>query len=305
MVIDVRMCHPIAPADVALVRGLADAAEAADGHPPLGDAVWRDLHAPSDHSILWFAFDGDRPVGALHAIAAADRSVTAAVVVHPEQREGGVAAAMIDAWLANLSSHGPRHVTLWAFGADDRADALAEAGRFQVERELWQMRVPLPLAEEPRWPPGITTRPFVVGQDEAAWVTVNNQAFVHDPDQGGWSEDDLRRLETEPWFDPTGFLLAIDERGLAGFCWTKVHAPAPPNEPHALGEIYVIGVDPDRQGSGLGRALVVGGLASLHERGSSVGMLFVDASNTPAVALYKALGFTTTRVDRAYALEIV
>ncbi|MSO80039.1 MAG: mycothiol synthase [Acidimicrobiia bacterium] len=296
------MCHPIAPADVAIVRALADAAEAADGHPSLGDAVWRDLKSQSEHTTLFVATADEQPVGALHTMALDDGSITAGVVVLPEHREAGVAAALLDAALA--ANHDARRAVLWAFGADERADAFATGRGFKSERELWQMRVPLPLAEETRWPPGITTRPFVIGQDEAAWVAVNNRAFVHDPDQGGWSEDNLRRLEAESWFDPVGFLLAIDDRGLAGFCWTKVHASVPPNEPDALGEIYVIGVDPDRQGSGLGRALVVGGLASLHERGTPVGMLFVDASNAPAVALYRALGFTTTRVDRAYALDI-
>jgi ribosomal protein S18 acetylase RimI-like enzyme len=29
-------------------------------------------------------------------------------------------------------------------------------------------------------------------------------------------------------------------------------------------------------------------------------MLFVDASNAPAVGLYRALGFVTSRIDRAY-----
>lgn len=299
-----RTCHPIAPADVAIVRALAEAAGAADGHPPFGDAVWRDLRAPSEHSMLFVALDGDQPVGALHAIAADDRSVTAALVVHPDRRSDDVGTALIAEGLTVLARHGSRHVSLWMFGADDQADAVAAAASLEVERELWQMRVPLPLDEEPRWPPGITTRPFVVGQDEAAWVTVNNRAFVNDPDQGGWSDDDLRKLESEPWFDPRGFLLATDEEGLAGFCWTKVHPPAPPNEPVALGEIYVIGVDPDRQGTGLGRALVVGGLASLHEHGTPVGMLFVDAANTSAVALYRKLGFDVTRVDRTYGREL-
>ena len=173
---------------------------------------------------------------------------------------------------------------------------------FAPERELRQLRVPLPLASEPapKWPSGVSVRTFVPGRDDEAWLSVNNRAFAADPDQSGWDEAVLRERMTESWFDPTGFLLATDDRGLAGFCWTKVHPPDPPHDPAPLGEIYVIGVDPDRQGSGLGRALVVAGLASLADRGIRTGMLFVDAANRPAVGLYEALGFTTARVDRAY-----
>jgi mycothiol synthase len=304
VVISVQMRHPVAPGDVASVRVLVDAAALADGHPPFGDAVLRDLRSPSKHTVVFLAFDGEQPIGALHAIQADDRSVTAAVVVHPQHRQAGVAAALVDAWLAVLARYGARHVSLWAFGADARADAFAASAGFELERELWQMRVALPLGEEPRWPDGIAIRPFVPGADERDWVAVNNRSFVHDPDQGGWTEAHLRQLESEPWFDPAGFLLACDDRGIAGFCWTKVHPPAPPHELVALGEIYVIGVDPDRQGMGFGRALVVAGLASLHARGTSVGMLFVDASNTAATELYQRLGFETTRVDRAYGREL-
>ena len=137
---------------------------------------------------------------------------------------------------------------------------------------------PLPFAEEPRWPHGIQVRAFKPGNDEQEWLGVNNRAFAADPDQGGWTLDTLEDREEEPWFDPSGFLLALDDRGMAGFCWTKLHDAAPPVEPEPLGEIYVIGVEPDRQGSGLGRALTVAGLASIHERGPSIGMLFVDRS---------------------------
>ena len=124
--------------------------------------------------------------------------------------------------------------------------------------KLWQLRVPLP-AEAPRWPTGVRVRTFEPGRDEAAWLELNNRAFKNDPDQSGWVEETLRRREDEPWFEPVGFLLAVDEQGLAGFCWTRLHPAAPPVEPVPLGEIYVIGVDPDRQGSGLGRALTLGG----------------------------------------------
>ena len=63
-------------------------------------------------------------------------------------------------------------------------------------------------------------------------------------------------------------------------------------------------MDPSRQGSGLGRALVLGGLASLAERGCTTGMLYVDASNHPAVGLYRALGLDVHHVDRAYVADV-
>ena len=151
------------------------------------------------------------------------------------------------------------------------------------------MRVPLPLSEAPRWPDGhrrcARSSPT---RTSASWLAVNNRAFAADPDQG--SLDESRAARTR-WpsrgSTPPGFLLAVDAEGIAGFCWTKIHPAEPPHEPERLGEIYVIGVDPDRQGTGLGRALVVAGLASMHERGVRTGMLFVDAANAAAVALYR------------------
>ena len=179
------------------------------------------------------------------------------------------AAVDLDALLADavgvIAAEGGGHVTYWVHGteADPAADARATGAGFVAERDLLQMRVPLPLADPARWPEGTTVRTFRVGEDEAAWVPVNNRAFAGHPEQGAWTVDMLRAREQEDWFDPEGFVLAFDADGLAGFCWTKVHPPQPPREPDALGEIYVIGADPSRHGRGLGRALTTAGLESL------------------------------------------
>jgi len=73
---------------------------------------------------------------------------------------------------------------------------------------------------------------------------------------------------------------------------------------HQLGEIYVIAVDPDFQGHGLGRQLVLAGLESLCDRGVSVGMLYVDHDNEAARRLYFSLGFVDDHTDRAYVTDV-
>jgi mycothiol synthase len=225
----------------------------------------------------------------------------AELVVHPAFRRRGHGSALLSLL---LELTGSRPLSVWAHG--DRpgsAELLAPHG-FVRARVLLQMRRDLAGVEpdpRPALPDGVRVLPFRPGRDEQAWLRVNARAFAHHPEQGSWSAEDLRLREAEPWFDPAGFLLAWrgdpdDDGVLLGSHWTKVHPPGDVAE-EPVGEVYVLGIDPDAQGLRLGRALTDLGLAHLRDRGLKEVLLYVEEDNAAAVRLYEGRGFARFSVD--------
>lgn len=222
----------------------------------------------------------------------------AELVVHPAHRGRGHGRELGNALLRESG----RRLRVWAHGGHPSARHLAQVLGMSLFRELRQMRRPLtgpdaPPLGEPVLPEGVTVRTFRPDADDAAWLATNAAAFAHHPEQGSLTQRDLDDRKAQPWFDPAGFFLA--ERGgeLIGFHWTKVHAE------EQLGEVYVLGIRPDAQGGGLGKALTAIGLRHLTGLGLPTGMLYVDADNTAAVSVYERLGFTTHEVDLMYRTE--
>lgn len=229
------------------------------------------------------------------------------LVVHPAERRHGLGLALARAAVAGAA---PLPVRIWAHGDLPAAAALAAAAGFIRVRSLFLMRrslrEPLP---EPRLPEGVGLRTFVPGQDEDEWLALNAAAFASHPEQGSWTRDELEHREAQPWFDPAGFFLAVRSGRLAGFHWTKIHAPAgagdasgagAPGGAEPTGEVYVVGVHPAEQGTGLGRALTLTGLHYLRNRNIHWVILYVDGENTAAIRLYKSLGFAHTATDVMY-----
>jgi mycothiol synthase len=271
------------PEELATIARVAAAAEAEDGAAPYDEATWLGLKRAAqgvDGSVRsWVEPD---------AFAVLDHG-TLSVAVAPESRGQGVATRLLERVLADADGSVQR---VWSHADHPAGARLAARHGFTRARELWVMRRPvsdpLPALE---LPPHVTIRSFR-DDDLPALLRVNAASFAAHPEQGGMDAASFAERAAEPWFDPAGLLVAVDDSGrLLGFHWTKQH-----DAEH--GEVYVVGIDPEVQGIGLGRLLTLAGLHHLASLGVAEVILYVESDNAPAIRVYRdKLGFTHAPED--------
>jgi len=280
--------------DVDAVNELVAAAAADDGVTPLNEPAMLRVTTEDNPRVSHLLARRD---GRLVGYAQLDQHDPAGphveVAVAPDARRQGFGRALVSRARSIVA---PMPMELWSHGDRPGAAALADRLGFDRVRELWLMRRDLD-ADLPPIPDAspVRIRTFRPGADEEAWLKVNARAFADHPEQGQMTRADLDRRMAQPWFDPEGFFVAEQDGRMVGFHWTKVHDDDPP-----VGEVYVVGIDPEAQSLGLGKILTLAGLHYLRDRGLATVKLYVEAANAPAIALYSRLGFVHTDTDVMY-----
>jgi mycothiol synthase len=300
------------------VREMLARAEQADGVGAVSETFRLALGPARDGVVhlLREAADGTL-VGYAQVAQAGTPDAVAELVVDPDHRRRGNGRALLDGVLAVGAQ------SVWAHGMLPAAGALARAAGLVVTRELYVMNRPLTAADEvdPVLPQGFAVRAFEPGKDDERWVALNAAAFASHPEQGRLTVEDLHERMAQPWFDPAGLLLVVDESTgtVVAFHWTKVETSAlslreaaenavEPRVERLLvgkvrkgkGEVYVVGVDPAYQGRGLGGPVTRLRLAHHARLGLAEVELYVDGDNTAARRTYERLGFVDAAVHAQY-----
>ena len=286
----------------AVVLGLADRVAAADGVDALSGHVLDAVGAGTADVCLApvgsEGVDGSESAGSGCAVAFGGDP--AEVAVDPAARGRGVGSALVRAAI-------DRQGAVWAYGDLPAARAVAARLRLTPTRVLLQMRRDLPVPPSGgAVPPGVRIRTFEPGRDEEAFLRVNARAFAAHPEQGRLDLAGLRAEMSQDWFDPAGFFLAVTDPGdrLLGFHWTKVHAHDRSADGSGaagpIGEIYVLGVDPQAGVRGLGGVLADAGLRHLGAQGLTAVLLYVEGDNERALRLYRRSGFTVSLTNVVY-----
>jgi len=84
-------------------------------------------------------------------------------------------------------------------------------------------------------------------------------------------------------------VLACEGDKVIGYCWTRITCGAVTDR--RKGQIFMLGVDPDYRGRGMGKRVLLAGLSHLRSKGLRVVELSVDGENRVALALYRSIGF--------------
>jgi len=286
------------------VLSLIKAALDFDGTPAIAEHVLLHLRHGGDKSDSHLVIEENQQVITYAHLDTTDLVAGPSVeaVVHPQHRGKGLGALILK---EAIKICGDR-TRIWSHG--DLPAAKAIAASLKLERLWSNLLMSKSLGEIQPVTAKYPIRTFIPSLDNQAFLTLNNNVFANYPDQGGWSEDDLKVRVNESWFDDKGFFVAEEKGELIGFCWTKIHGAhthshSGGDDDHgheALGEIYVLAVNPDYKGQGVGRNLTITGLNYLKYQGLNNVMLYVGVENKPAFNLYKSLGFIEFGSDVMY-----
>ncbi len=205
--------------------------------------------------------------------------------VHPAHRGRGVGSRLLEIAIDHSRKLGAKLVQIPIAERMQASQYFVRKRGFQVVRRYWQMSLTEYRGGVPQVPHGFELRHFVPG-DEESLCTLQNLAFA-----GSWgfrpnAVEEIRYLVNTSWCHPKGILFVTENQRKAGYCWTM--------DDHARkekGYIRMMGVDPMRQGRGLGRAVLVAGIDYLRKRGMKQIELLVDSRNSSAKHLYQSAGF--------------
>ena len=86
-------------------------------------------------------------------------------------------------------------------------------------------------------------------------------------------------------------IVNYDGDALVGYCWTGIICQGEADAGKRKGRIFMLGVDPGYRNRGLGKRVLLAGLAHFKDKGIQVVEITVDNENEVAYALYQSVGF--------------
>jgi ribosomal protein S18 acetylase RimI-like enzyme len=206
----------------------------------------------------------------------------AALITVPPASEGrGVGNLLREAAEARAVERGEALVRQFVPTSNEGARSQLMGAGYWPAYSYFRMR--MALADAPP-PPDLPVRAFSRGPDDAAVHALVEEAM------SGVAGNEPRSLESwqaakvdKAGWDPSLWLLHEDADGLAGVVLCE-------RWEDGVGYVDYLAIAPRVRGQGLGRAMLLHGLAALRDAGLTVAELSVQGENASATRLYESVG---------------
>ena len=210
--------------------------------------------------------------------------------IYPEHRRKGLAKKLLDCAMRRAKELGAKVAQVNVAEDNAVAETVLSGLGFQRVRRFLELRLDMIKVNE-------DVEQAVLGcchlqpGDEDKLTQIQNRAFAG---TWGYNPNTLEEITYRTNLShcsPEDIMLAYEGDKVAGYCWTGVLCRGEADSEERQGRIFMVGVDPDFRGKGIGRKVLLAGLAHLKSKGVPVAELTVDSENTTACALYWSLGF--------------
>lgn len=274
--------------------------------PPLltADTLRQALHTGAISAeasrVLW---DGSRPLGAVGVgLEPGGAAKIHWLAVAPDHRRRGLGKYLLSQTIAAARSEACASIV--AGPVDSRWHVaihfLESQGFIWTDPDHCNMTMQMDIStwtpQDPVLPPNFTIRSMRSG-DEIGWTLVKRAAFGDDTPMDWW----LQTWGSRPDHDPEGWKVCEHSGRIVGIAAAVVkHLP----EGGKGCCIEWVGVLPEFQGQGLGRALMTACLNYAARFRPNPMVVVTQRFRTAAVALYESLGFRVVNEYRRYVLDL-
>lgn len=212
-------------------------------------------------------------------------------LLHPKHRRRGLVAKLVDRAICRTRELGIMTIHVNISQDSLMAKQLITKMGFTFIRRFLELRLDLSETQlpeiskiDPRY------RPLQPGEGERL-TQLQNHSFTSSWGYNANTVEEIIYRISLPNCSPEDIILAFDSDKPIGYCWTRINFWKNKAPGEGTGRIYMLGMDPDYRGGGLGRQLLLVGLSYLKSKGLRVVELTVDGENKVACALYKSVGF--------------
>ena len=253
-----------------------------------------DLGHPNFHpeSDLFVAVRDNSIIG--YASAFLEAPIQRAILecmIHPHHRNKGIATELVRHTIRHVETSGIKMAQICIPQLNMAAKTYVTRLGFKFIRHFYELKLDLNHIRLPNFEP---TEYIIrsLSADEADKLThIQNRAFA-----GSWgfnpnTPDEIAYRINLSSCSPKNILMVYLENQPIGYCWTRIFVEEDAVSGNKKGEIHMLGVDPDYRGKGIGRNVLLAGLADLKTQGVTDVELSADGEDRVARGLYESVGF--------------